>query len=133
MFKLSAKIMGIFLCSCCLFYAPTIGAKTISCMLRISAGARLDNQSKPEVYTTDNDKILVVIVGMGEDIATFNGQFKLHLIKKDSEAYYYQQPSLDGFIMWVYYPKSKTITYCKLRAFPVLGTPDSYLMIAKHK
>lgn len=106
-------------------------ALDITATMRHSASARLDDNSRVDVHTASNDEISVNITGIGEKTAIFNGAYELTLIKKDSNALYYMQPAVEGITLWVYFPKTHSITYCKLRAFPVVGTPDSYLMIAK--
>jgi hypothetical protein len=103
----------------------------ISCTLRHSAVASLNDNGTIDVHTTDDDSIPVRITGIGEKQATFNGAYELTLVKRDGDGLYYLQPSTDGMVLWVYFPKSHTLTYCKLRASPVVGTPDSYMMIAK--
>jgi hypothetical protein len=105
--------------------------QTVHCTLRHSAVAGLDESARIDVHTTDNDEIDVTIQGIGLKEAVFNGSYRLTLIKKDRFAYYYVQPSAEGFTMWVYFRSSNTITYSKLRAFPADGSPSSYLMIAK--
>ena len=109
--------------------------KTIHCVLRHSAAAGLDEKGSIDVHVTDSDEIEVTITGIGEQEAVFNGTYRLRLMKEDQHAYYYRQSApFGGVIMWVYFKATNTITYAKLRAFPLgplAGTPSSYLMIAK--
>ena len=105
--------------------------KTAHCVLKHSAVAELDKKGRVNVHTTDNDESDVTIEGIGEKEAQFNRSYRLSLMKEDQYAYYYTQPSAEGFIMWVYFKASNTITYAKLRAFPLDGSPSSYLLIAK--
>jgi len=106
-------------------------ATEITCTLRHSAVARLDERSKVDVHTTDNDEIRVKITGIGEKKAIFNDIYELTLIKREEDALYYLQHVSSGVVMWVYFSKSRSLLYCKLRSFPLLGNPDSYLMIGK--
>ena len=105
--------------------------KTVHCVLKHSAVAGLDEKGHIDIHTTDNDEIPVTIENIGEKEAVLNRTYKLTLAKEDQYAYYYGQPSAEGFIMWVYFKDSNTLTYAKLRAFPLDGSPSSYLMIAK--
>ena len=105
--------------------------KTITCTMRHSAVAALDEEGQIDVHTTDDDEIEVTIEGIGGKTAIFNGTYELTLLKEDAHALYYIQPSIQGLIVWVYFKKQHTVTYAKLRAFPSDGLPSSYLMIAK--
>ena len=99
--------------------------------MKHSAVAELDEKGRIDVLTTDSDEIEVTIEGIGKKKAIFNKIYPLTLMKEDQHAYYYLQPSAEGFIMWVYFKQTHVITYAKLRAFPLDGSPASYLMIAK--
>lgn len=114
-----------------LVFEASAEAKNIHCILSHSAVAGLDEKGNIDVHITGNDTIDVVIEGIGEKEAVFNHEYRLSLIKDDQYAYYYAQPAANGFIIWVYFKVTNTLTYAKLRAFPLDGTPSSYLMIAK--
>ena len=106
-------------------------AKDVSCVLNHSAVAELNESFELDVHTTDNDGIEVRLEDVGEDEVTFNGEYKLTLIKREEDALFYSQPALSGLIIWIWFPRANAITYAKLRAFPITGLPSSYLMIAK--
>jgi hypothetical protein len=105
----------------------------ISCVLKHSASAGIDDSGNINVHTSDEDSIIVKIEGIGQDIAIFNSSDKLQLIKTDKNAFYYQQETVEGVIIWAYFLKTNVLTYAKIRAFPVLDKPSSYLMISKCK
>ena len=111
--------------------SSSAAAQDIRCVLKHSAVAQLNENENVDVHTTSNDNIAVEITGIGEKEATFNGVYTLVLIKRDPDALYYLQSTSFGLTLWVYFAKTRTITYCKLRAFPVSELPDSYLIIAK--
>ena len=104
---------------------------TVTGVLRHSAVAALDEDGRIDVHTTDNDEIAFRLENVEADTAVFNGTYELLLIKRDAHAYYYLQPSSGGLVLWVYFPEAQTVTYAKLRAFPLDGLPSSYLMIAR--
>ena len=108
-------------------------AKDVSCVLNHSAVAELNENYELDVRTTDNDGIQVRLENLGEDEVTFNGTYKLTLLKREENALFYVQQVPKGLVIWVYFPRVNTITYAKLRAFPFTGLPSSYLMIAKCK
>lgn len=114
-----------------LFVRASVFSLDISCVLRSSASAGLNDSGYVYVSTSDEDSIEARIEGIGQKTACFNGDYKLQLMKKDEDAYYYQQETWSGVIIWTYFIKSNTITYAKIRAFPTTGQPSSYLMIAK--
>lgn len=114
-----------------LFFRSSIFGLNISCVLSHSASAGLDDRGKIDVHTSEKDSIEVRIKGLGQKYAYFNDDYKLTLIKKDENAYYYQQETIEGLIIWTYFIKSNTITYAKIRTFPITGEPSSYLMISK--
>jgi hypothetical protein len=126
----SFVILGVFLSLAAQARTQTAG-ETVHCVLRHSAVAELDEAGAIDVHTTDNDAIEARIEGLGLKEATFNGAYQLIRLKEDDQAHYYYQPSAEGFVLWVYFKASHVITYAKLRAFPLVGTPSSYLMIAK--
>ena len=105
--------------------------RTVSCVLRHSAVAGLDESGSIDTHTTDNDSIEAVIEGVGRKEAILNGQHELIRLKEDDHACYYLQPTIAGFSTWVYFKSSNTIIFSKLRAFPLDGRPDSYMMIAR--
>ena len=111
--------------------ANTVEAKNIQFTLKYSAVARITESGKMDVHTTDNDNIPCKIEGINEEKATFNGKYQLIRLHDEPDAIYYLQPATHGIVIWVYFKKSHSVTYCKLRAFPSTGLPDSYLMIAK--
>ena len=104
---------------------------TVSGVLRHSAVAEVNDSGHVDVHTTDNDAIEFTLEHVGADSATFNGQYELRLIKREPDALYYLQSSIRGVIIWAYFPNSRTVTYAKIRSFPITGVPSSYLMIAK--
>ena len=108
---------------------PETPSVTVTCILRHSAVAGLDDHGKIDVHTTTDDSITATLTGLGQDTAIFNGSFRLKRLKEDQHAYYYIQPDDEGVLMWVYFKLSRTLTYAKLRAFPLTGVPSSYLMI----
>jgi len=108
---------------------PETPSVTVTCILRHSAVAELDDHGKIDVHTTTDDSITATLTGLGQDTAIFNGSFRLERLKEDRHAYYYIQPDDEGVLMWVYFKLSRTLTYAKLRAFPLTGVPSSYLMI----
>lgn len=110
------------------------GAKSVRCELTHSASAEVSAERHLDVQTSTNDNIRVVIVGLGSPKAqVFNSdssRFTLTLRKTNSDALFYEQDGYtDGLIHWVYFTRSQTITYAKIRAFPLTGDPSSYLML----
>ena len=108
---------------------PETPSVTVTCILRHSAVAELDDDGKIDVHTSADDSITATLTGLGQETAVFNGSYSLVRLKEDRHAYYYVQPSDEGVSMWVYFKLSRTLTYAKLRAFPLTGAPSSYLMI----
>lgn len=104
---------------------------TVSGVLRQSAVAEINESGRIDVHTTDNDAIEFTLEHIGADSATFNGQYELRLIKREPDALYYLQTSTGGIVIWAYFPNSRTVTYAKIRSFPLTGVPSSYLMITK--
>ena len=108
---------------------PDTSLVTVTCILRHSASAALDDNGTVDVHTSADDSITATLTGLGHDTALFNGSYPLVLLKDDRHAYYYDQPSDEGIVVWAYFKLSRTLTYAKLRAFPLTGAPSSYLMI----
>ena len=112
-------------------------AQAIQCILTHSASADVNPNRQLSVGTTTNDKIQSTIVGLGSKTAyvTIDGdpsRYTLTLRKTSADAFYYEQDTFfpdAGLIHWVYFKRSRTVTYAKLRAFPLTGDPSSYLML----
>jgi len=103
----------------------------INCTLKHSASARLDNKDDIDIHVSDKDNIEVRIEGIGNHQAIFNKKYRLVLIKRTSNAFYYSQDFPNGVITWAYFPREKILVYSKVREFPMDDKPDSYIMIGK--
>ena len=110
--------------------ATTTGwALDIDCSLTVSAGVVIKKDGKPASSTSAQDKIQANIQNVGALKAVFNKDYELTLLKSEPDAFYYTQNIPSGVVVWSYFPGSKSITYAKIRTFPITGLPDSYLMI----
>jgi len=114
-----------------LIFSSMLYAIDIECSMKYSAVAELKQNQKIDVHTSSNDNIYVKITNIGKKIAYFNSDYELNLIKYENDVYYYLQSSTDGVVLWAYFKKTKSLTYAKIREFPVIDLPSSYLMIAK--
>jgi len=115
---------------------PTLaGAQTVQCVLTHSASADVKPDRQLDVHARTEDNLTATLVGLGSQTAyvTFDSdpsRSTLMLRKDNADAFFYEQDAYaDGIIYWVYFKRSRTVTYAKLRAFPLTGAPSSYLML----
>ncbi|NOT13889.1 MAG: hypothetical protein HOP23_19070 [Methylococcaceae bacterium] len=112
-----------------LLFAPPSWAIEIDCTLTVSAGVAIQKDGKPTSSTSAQDKIHANIQNIGDSKAVFNKDYELTLLKSEPDAFYYTQNIPTGLVVWSYFPGTKSLTYAKIRTFPITGLPDSYLMI----
>lgn len=117
-----------------LFALVTVNySKDVECVLKHSASAKINDKNQIKTNTSDEDSIYVKIKNIGEDVAIFNDIYKLQILKRDKNTIYYRQDIAQGIVVWAYLYKTHSITYSKIREFPIGNLPDSYLMIGKCK
>ena len=120
-----------FLVTVCL---STARASVLTCTLTHSASAGVEAGGRVDVHTSTSDHIVATLSEVGArearvKIAGDDPTWPLVLLRDERDAIYYNQPTASGQITWVYFKRSRSVTYSKLRAFPVTGEPSSYLMV----